>query len=153
MTFHTGNPLTADAAKASIERTMEIGEGAAYIWGAVKKIDAPDDTTLVFHLSYRSPLDLVSSGTYSAYIYDTTASGGQDLGDWFADGNDAGTGPYMVAEYNPATRSSCASRPTRTTGAGGTTPITTSATSSASRPRRTPPPSSCARARSRWSSG
>ena len=80
---------------------MEIGEGAAYIWGAVKKIDAPDDTTLVFHLSYPSPLDLVSSGTYSAYIYDTTASGGQDLGDWFADGNDAGTGPYMVSEYNP----------------------------------------------------
>ena len=39
-------------------------------------------------LSYPSPLDLVSSGTYSAYIYDTTASGGQDLGDWFADGND-----------------------------------------------------------------
>ena len=101
VTFHTGNPLTADAAKASIERTMEIGEGAAYIWGAVKKIDAPDDTTLVFHLSYPSPLDLVSSGTYSAYIYDTTASGGQDLGDWFADGNDAGTGPYMVSEYNP----------------------------------------------------
>ena len=101
MTFHTGNPLTAEAAKAAIERTMEIGEGAAYIWGAVKKIDAPDDTTLVFHLSYPSPLDLVSSGTYSAYIYDTTASSGQDLGDWFADGNDAGTGPYMVSEYNP----------------------------------------------------
>jgi peptide/nickel transport system substrate-binding protein len=101
VTFHTGNPLTAEAAKASIERTMELGEGASYIWGAVKKIDAPDDTTLVFHLSYPSPLDLVSSGTYSAYIYDTTASGGQDLGKWFADGNDAGTGPYMVSEYNP----------------------------------------------------
>ena len=101
VTFHTGNPLTAEAAKAAIERTMEIGEGAAYIWGAVKKIDTPDDSTLVFHLSYPSPLDLVSSGTYSAYIYDTTASGGQDLGDWFADGNDAGTGPYMVSEYNP----------------------------------------------------
>jgi peptide/nickel transport system substrate-binding protein len=101
VTFHTGNPLTAEAAKAAIERTMEIGEGAAYIWGAVKKIDAPDDLTLVFHLSYPSPLDLVSSGTYSAYIYDTTASGGPDLGDWFADGNDSGTGPYTVAEYNP----------------------------------------------------
>jgi peptide/nickel transport system substrate-binding protein len=101
VTFHTGNPLTAEAARAAIERTMEIGEGAAYIWGAVKKIDAPDDLTLVFHLSYPSPLDLVSSGTYSAYIYDTTASGGQDLADWFAEGNDSGTGPYTVSEYSP----------------------------------------------------
>jgi peptide/nickel transport system substrate-binding protein len=101
VTFHTGRALTAEAAKASIERTMELGAGAAYIWGAVKKIDAPDERTLVFHLSYPSPLDLVSSGTYSAYIYDTEASGSQDLGEWFAEGNDAGTGPYTVAEFNP----------------------------------------------------
>jgi peptide/nickel transport system substrate-binding protein len=101
VTFHTGNPLTAQAAKSAIERTMKLGEGAAYIWGAVKKIDTPDDLTLVFHLSYPSPLDLVSSGTYSAYIYDTSASGGQDLAKWFAEGNDSGTGPYTVAEYNP----------------------------------------------------
>jgi peptide/nickel transport system substrate-binding protein len=101
VTFHTGRELTAEAAKAAIERTMEIGEGAAYIWGAVKKIDTPDDRTLVFRLSYPSPLDLVSSGTYSAYIYDTETSGGQDLGEWFAEGNDSGTGPYMVSEFNP----------------------------------------------------
>lgn len=101
VTFHTGNPLTAEAAKAAIERTMELGESASYIWAAVKKIDTPDDHTLVFHLSYPSPLDLVSSGTYAAYIYDTTAAGDQDLGEWFAEGNDAGTGPYMTTEYNP----------------------------------------------------
>jgi len=29
VTFHTGNPLTAEAVKAAIERTMEIGEGSA----------------------------------------------------------------------------------------------------------------------------
>jgi len=101
VTFHTGNPLTAEAAKAAIERTMDLGESASYIWAAVKKIDTPDEHTLVFHLSYPSPLDLVSSGTYASYIYDTTASGSQDLGEWFAEGNDAGTGPYTVAEYNP----------------------------------------------------
>jgi peptide/nickel transport system substrate-binding protein len=101
VTFHTGRALTAEATKAAIERTMELGEGASYIWGAVKKIDTPDDRTLVFHLSYASPLDLVSSGTYSAYIYDTEAAGDQDLAEWFAEGNDAGTGPYTVAEFNP----------------------------------------------------
>jgi peptide/nickel transport system substrate-binding protein len=101
VTFHTGRPMTAEAAKAAIERTMDLGESAAYIWAAVKKITTPDDATLVFRLSYPSPLDLVSSGTYASFIYDTKAAGGQDLGDWFAEGNDAGTGPYTVDEYNP----------------------------------------------------
>jgi peptide/nickel transport system substrate-binding protein len=101
VTFHTGRELTAEAAKQAIERTMELGEAAAYIWGAVKKIETPDDRTLEFRLSYPSPLDLVSSGTYSAYIYDTEAAGGQDLAEWFAEGNDAGTGPYTVSEFNP----------------------------------------------------
>ena len=101
VTFHTGRALTAEAAKMAIERTMELGQGAAYIWGAVKKIQAPDERTLVFKLAYPSPLDLVASGTYSAFIYDTEAAGGADLGEWFAEGNDAGTGPYTVAEFNP----------------------------------------------------
>jgi peptide/nickel transport system substrate-binding protein len=101
VTFHTGRPLTAEAARAAIERTMDLGEGAAYIWGAVDRIRTPDERTLVFELSYASPLDLVSSGTYSAYIYDTQAAGGGDLAEWFAEGNDAGTGPYTIAEFNP----------------------------------------------------
>ena len=101
VTFHTGNPLTAEAAKAAIERTMELGQAASYIWAAVEEIETPDERTLVFRLSYPSPLDLVASGTYSAYIYDTEAARDQDLAEWSAEGNDAGTGPYTVAEYSP----------------------------------------------------
>ncbi len=101
VTFHTGRELTAEAARNAIERTRKLGEAAAYIWDAVKRIETPDDRTLVFELSYPSPLDLVAAGTYSAFIYDTEAAGGQDLAEWFAEGNDAGTGPYTVSEYNP----------------------------------------------------
>lgn len=100
VTFHTGRELTAEAAKAAIERTTELGEAAAYIFDAVEEIETPDDRTLVFRLSYPSPLDLVTSGTYSAYIYDAEAAGDDDLAEWFAEGNDAGTGPYTVEEYN-----------------------------------------------------
>src|SRR5262249_52085525 len=42
--------------------------GAAYVWAAVKTIDTPDQYTLVFHLSYPSPLALQASADYSAYI-------------------------------------------------------------------------------------
>ncbi|MBP2707583.1 ABC transporter substrate-binding protein [Microbispora sp. RL4-1S] len=93
--FHTGKPLDAAAAKAAIERTMKIGEGAAYIWGAVDKIQAKDPTTLVFRLKYPSPIDLIASAGYASYIYDTTAASG-DLKKWFGEGHDAGSGPYTV---------------------------------------------------------
>ena len=50
--FHTGRLMTAQAAKAAILRTIKLGGGAAYVWGAVKTIDTPDQYTLVFHLKY-----------------------------------------------------------------------------------------------------
>jgi peptide/nickel transport system substrate-binding protein len=99
VTFHTGRPLTAQAAKAAIDRTRTLHQGAAYIWDAVKRIDAPDPYTLVFHLKYPAPLDLNASADYAAYIYDTKASGTEKLATWFAAGHDAGTGPYTVQKW------------------------------------------------------
>jgi peptide/nickel transport system substrate-binding protein len=99
--FHTGRPMTAQAAKASILRTIKLDGGAAYIWGAVKTIDTPDQYTLVFHLSYPSPLALEASADYSAYIYDTQAAGGgSKLLSWLNAGHDAGTGPYTAQTWN-----------------------------------------------------
>src|SRR5690606_26632639 len=101
VTFHTGKPLDAKAAKAAIERTKKLGDGAAYIWDAVDKIEAKDDFTLEFKLKYPVPLDLVASSGYAAFIYDTTAVDGDsdDLKKWFNEGNDAGTGPYTVESW------------------------------------------------------
>lgn len=92
--FHTGRPLTAQAAKESLERTIEMKGGPSYIWDSVKKISAPDDSTLVFDLKYAAPLDLISAADYGAYIYDPDAKA-----DWYAEGNDAGTGPYTAGEW------------------------------------------------------
>jgi peptide/nickel transport system substrate-binding protein len=100
VTFHTGRPMTSADVKASIERTMKLNQGAAYIWGAVKSIDTPDDQTVVFHLKYANPLDLVASADYAAYIYDTKAAGSQDLNKWFEQGHEAGTGPYELDQWN-----------------------------------------------------
>jgi peptide/nickel transport system substrate-binding protein len=101
VSFHTGRPMTAQAAKASILRTIKLDGGAAYVWSAVKTIDTPDQYTLVFHLSYPSPLALEASADYSAYIYDTQAAGGgSKLLSWLNAGHDAGTGPYTVQSWN-----------------------------------------------------
>jgi peptide/nickel transport system substrate-binding protein len=94
-TFHTGKPVDAAAAKAAIERTKKIHQGAAYIWDAVDKIEAKDASTLVFKLKYPTPLDLIASAGYASYIYDTSAASG-DLVKWFGEGHDAGSGPYTI---------------------------------------------------------
>jgi peptide/nickel transport system substrate-binding protein len=106
VTFHTGRAMDATAAKEAIERTKALGQGAGYIWGPVKAIDAPDAATLVFTLEYPAPLDLIASAQYASYIYDTHAAGegasDQALVDWFKSAKgDAGTGPYSIASWDP----------------------------------------------------
>jgi peptide/nickel transport system substrate-binding protein len=100
VTFHTGRPLNAQAAKAAIERTIKLHQGAAYIWDPVKSIATPSQYTLVFHLKYPAPLDLNASADYAAYIYDTKAVPAGQLASWFTSGHDAGTGPYTVDSWH-----------------------------------------------------
>jgi peptide/nickel transport system substrate-binding protein len=100
VTFHTGREMTSTDVKASIDRTIQLNGGASYIWGPVKKIDAPTPDTVVFHLKYPSPMDLIASADYAAYIYDTKAAGGKDLAKWFEQGHEAGTGPYQLDAWN-----------------------------------------------------
>ena len=97
--FSNGKPADAAADKAAIDRTIKLAGGASYEWGAVKSITAPNSTTLVFHLKYAAPLDLIASSAYGAFIYDTTAATG-DVAKWFEAGNTAGTGPYVVDAYH-----------------------------------------------------
>ncbi len=99
--FHTGRLMTAQAARAAILRTKKLNGGASYIWGSVKSIDTPSEYTMVFHLSYPSPLALEASADYSAYIYDTKAAGsGGSLTKWLNTPHDAGTGPYTLQTWN-----------------------------------------------------
>jgi peptide/nickel transport system substrate-binding protein len=102
--FHTGRLMTAQAAKAALQRTIKLGGGAAYVFSAVKTITTPDAYTLVFHLSSPSPMDRATSAAYSAYIYDTQAAGSgassSALTKWFNTPHDAGTGPHTLQTWN-----------------------------------------------------
>lgn len=97
VTFHDGTPFNAAAAKASLDRTIALGQGAAFIWDGVEEITAPNDTTLVIRTSRPIPIDLIASAQYGAYIYSPAAA--ENGTDWFNQGNAAGTGPYKVAGW------------------------------------------------------
>lgn len=100
--FHDGTAMTAAAVKGSIERTQKIGGGAAFIWGSVTAIEAPDPATVVFTLSDPQPLDVVASSGFAAWIM---APGVQDKDNaWFNSGKDGGTGPYTMDSYAPGQR-------------------------------------------------
>ncbi len=103
VTFHDGEPFNAEAVKYSVEKTKELGVGAAYIWDAVEEFEIVDDYTIKFMLSYPTPLDLAASSGYAAWIYSPKAYEEHDS-DWFNAGNCAGTGPYTIENYERGSR-------------------------------------------------
>ena len=99
--FHDGETLTADAVKRSIERAQAVG-GAAFIWAPLDTIETPDDLTVVFHLKYAAPVDLIASSLYGAWIVSPKALDAVDADStYFEAGKEAGTGPYMLTDYTP----------------------------------------------------
>ena len=101
--FHDGEPFNAQAVKYSIEKTKELGVGAAYIWDSVQEIEVIDDSTIKFTLAYPAPLDLVASANYAAWIYSPKAYDEKGA-DWFNEGHCAGTGPFTIESYERGSR-------------------------------------------------
>ncbi len=101
--FQDGEPFNAEAAKAAIENTMELGAGSSYIWAPVETIEAVDEYTLKFTLMWPAPMDLIASAGYAAWMYSPKAyeEGGHE---WFNEGNCAGTGPYTIENYERGAR-------------------------------------------------
>lgn len=95
ITFHDGTVLDAEAVRFSIQRTLDMNLGAAYIWDSVEEITVIDPYTVEFSLSYPAPLDYIACSAYGAFIMSPTAIE-ENPDDWLMEGNDAGSGPYMV---------------------------------------------------------
>jgi peptide/nickel transport system substrate-binding protein len=99
VTFHDGEPLTADAVKQSIEAAASKG-GASFIWAALDTITAVDPLTVEMKLKYAAPMDLVASSLYGAWIVSPKALAAAASDDtYFEKGIDAGTGPYTIESY------------------------------------------------------
>ena len=96
VTFHDGTPMNAQNVANSINATIEMGMGAAYIWDAVESVEATGDYEVTFKLSYAAPIDIIASAAYAAFVVSDAALE-QDT-EWFNEGNDGGTGPYTIAQ-------------------------------------------------------
>jgi peptide/nickel transport system substrate-binding protein len=104
--FHDGTDFTAEAVKYSYERTLRMGVGASYLLEPVEEMIVLDDHTIQFKLSYSAPMDIIAASAYSVYIMNpkTTEEMTGDSEDWFNDGHEAGTGPYVIESYQRGQR-------------------------------------------------
>ncbi len=101
VTFHDGDQLDADAVVTSIEAARQRA-GAAFIWAPLESIEAADESTVVMHLKYSAPMDLVAASTYGAWIVSPKALEAAETDDqYFEEGVAAGTGPYILDSYQP----------------------------------------------------
>ncbi len=111
--FHDGSPLTAEAVKFSIDRSLKYyektGEGPGYIWEGLKEVRIIDNYTVQIIMDRPTRVDLLAAASYGSYIVSPKVleeSGindplSPDLKQWFDSGHEAGTGPYMIESYNP----------------------------------------------------
>ncbi|MEM7291841.1 MAG: ABC transporter substrate-binding protein [Pseudomonadota bacterium] len=95
--FHDGTAFNASAAKQSLDRTIRIGQGGAYIWDGVTEIRAVSEYVLEIETSRPMPIDLIASAQYAAYIYSPKSA--EQGTNWFNKGNGAGTGPYTIRRW------------------------------------------------------
>jgi peptide/nickel transport system substrate-binding protein len=104
--FHDGTDFNAEAVKYSVERTINLGLGAAFIWDAVEEVNVIDDYTVEFKLSYAAPLDLIAAAGYGAWIFSPTCieAQGENASEWLNEGHDCGSGPYMIESRERGTR-------------------------------------------------
>jgi len=70
--FHDGSDFNAEAVKYSIDRTMDLDLGAAYIFFPVEEVNVVDEFTVEFVLSFAAPMDLILSSGYGAWIFSPT---------------------------------------------------------------------------------
>lgn len=103
VTFHDGEPLTADVVVASIQAAKDHA-GASFIWAPLESITATGPLTVEMQLSYAAPMDLVASSLYGAWIVSPKALEAAAADDTYFEagaGVDGGTGPYTIESYTP----------------------------------------------------
>jgi peptide/nickel transport system substrate-binding protein len=100
--FHDGQPLRAQDVKATYDKIIFPPEGVASArkasYAAVDRVEAPDDTTVVFRLKHPSASFLANLASPWNFIY--SAEKLKQDPRWY-EKNVLGTGPFKLVEYVP----------------------------------------------------
>ncbi|MDL2327840.1 ABC transporter substrate-binding protein [Ruminococcaceae bacterium OttesenSCG-928-A11] len=97
--FHDGTKMDAASVVGSIEKVIELNQGAAYIWAPLEKVEATGDYEVTFTTTYPAPIDLIASASYAAYIVAPASI--DETTEYFNGGVSAGTGPYKIKKVTP----------------------------------------------------
>ncbi len=100
--FSNGKELTADHVVTVFERLLdpETGSGNAWRLAGVESVTAPGDGTVVFSLAAPNPSLLGHLASIKALgIFDPAG-----IEDGSVNTRPVGTGPFMIADYQPGTR-------------------------------------------------
>ena len=99
--FHNNVMLDASHVKKSIERTIALQQGAAFIWEAVESINVLEDYLIEFKLEHKAPMMLIVSSGFGAWIYYSMNYDEIINKTEFTPGKECGTGPYKVKNFVP----------------------------------------------------
>lgn len=113
--FPSGRAVDAHAVAASLNRALGSGAcGTYYIeaaqFGNTQSIEAADASTVVITLARSEPLVLHALTQPNSGIVDVALVDEMGGNEWLA-GNAAGSGPYLLAAYEPGVRARFAANP------------------------------------------
>ena len=111
-TFASGNPVTSEDVRFSIERCRNLQDNPSFICDTIESIETPDEKTVIFHLTQPDSA-ILSKLTYSSLaILDSAIvkeNGGTDAEDAvtadtasdYLNSTSAGSGMYVMTSYTP----------------------------------------------------
>lgn len=112
VTFASGNPMTSADVLFSINRCKNLQGNPSFICDTIESMEAPDDYTVIFHLTQPDSA-ILSKLTYSSLaVLDSKVvkeNGGTDAADAsttdtaqaYLDTTSAGSGMYVMTSYKP----------------------------------------------------
>lgn len=112
ITFASGNPMTSADVLFSINRCKNLQGNPSFICDTIESMEAPDEKTVVFHLTQPDSAVLSKLTYCSTAILDSEvvkANGGTDAEDAavadtaqaYLDTTSAGSGMYVMTSYTP----------------------------------------------------
>lgn len=99
VTFHSGNPLNAEAVKADIERFQTPGVAARdyNLLSMIDRVEVEDEHTVLFHLNRPFPAFPYHTAEILSLVVD--AAKAAEIGDAAFSEQPSGTGPFMIESW------------------------------------------------------